>query len=148
MAPKVVSSNLTIYPLFFLLFNKYSNFTINFNKLILTNIDNFITNLNFLIRYFLLNELIWQEGFLVDFLQKKLIDNWIKKFLICASYLFNERFIFDNLIRFFLNLIIWPLHKISIFNFNNVSNLFFIFIFFFIFFYFIFYFLFVFFLMF
>jgi len=134
--------------LFFLLFNKYSNFTINFNKLILTNIDNFITNLNFLIRYFLLNELIWQEGFLVDFLQKKLIDNWIKKFLICASYLFNERFIFDNLIRFFLNLIIWPLHKISIFNFNNVSNLFFITIFFFIFFYFIFYFLFVFFLMF
>jgi hypothetical protein len=69
-----------------------------------------------------LNDLIWQEGLLIDFLQKKITDNWIRRFLINSAYLFNERVLFDRFVRFYLDLIIWPLHTISIFEFNNVAN--------------------------
>jgi hypothetical protein len=99
---------------------------------------NFTKKFYFIHQYFLLNELIWQEGLLIDFLQKKTLDNWLKKFVIYSGYLFNEKLVFDNLIKFYLNLIIYPLTKFSIFELNNVSNLIFahviifIFIFFFI----------------
>jgi len=43
---------------------------------------------------------------LIDFLQKKIADNWTKKFLIYSSYLFNEKLLFDKVIRFYLNLVI------------------------------------------
>lgn len=97
-------------------------------------LNNFLYKLYFITNYYILNELIWQEGLLIDFLQKKIIDNWVKKFLIHSSYLFNERLVFDKVIRFYLDLIIWPMHKIFIFEFNNVSSTLFVTIFFFIFF--------------
>jgi len=50
--------------------------------------------------------LVWQEGLLLDFLQKVTIDLWMRKFLVYASYLFNERLVFDNVVRFFLDFII------------------------------------------
>ena len=70
----------------------------------------------------------------MDFLQKKIADNWIKKFLIYSAYLFNERLVFDKIIKFYLDLIIWPMHKLFVFEFNNVSNTLFVTIFFFLFF--------------
>ena len=69
----------------------------------------------------MLNDLIWQDGFLIDFLQKKVIDKWMKRFLIYSAYLFNERLVFDYVVRFFIDLIVWPGHKNTIFEFNNVS---------------------------
>jgi hypothetical protein len=98
----------------------------------------FVNRSYFITNYYSLNELIWQEGLLIDFLQKKIADNWIKKFLIYSSYLFNEKLLFDKIIRFFLNLIIWPAHKLSIFDFNNTANILFMTVFFFIIFIFIF----------
>lgn len=119
---------------FFNFFIFYNNLIYNFNKIKTDYLNNFIYKTYFLFNYFLLNELIWQEGLLMDFLQKKVADNWIKKFLIYSSYLFNERLVFDKVIRFYLDLIIWPMHKLFIFEFNNVSNTLSITIFFFIFF--------------
>ncbi len=110
----------------FILYN-FKNF-----KHIYVNI--FLNKTYFIVNYYILNELIWQEGLLLDFLQKKSTDVWIKKFLIFSAYLFSERFLFDKIIRFYLDLIIWPAHKLFIFEFNNVSSTLFITIFFFIFF--------------
>jgi len=88
-------------------------------------------------KYFTTNELLWQEGLYTDFLQKKIADSWIKKFLISASYLFNEKLIFDLIIKFFINCILIPFHKFSIFEFNSLANLLFAVISILIFFYFI-----------
>ena len=112
----------------------YNVFVYNFSKLINIYLSNFLNKVYFFSNYYILNELIWQEGFLIDFLQKKVADNWVKKFLIFSSYLFNERLIFDKIIRFYLDLLIWPMHKLFIFDVNNVSSILFITIFFFIFF--------------
>ncbi len=122
----------------FNLFLFYNSFLNNFKKIKTETLNFFLFKTYFISNYYLLNELIWQEGFLIDFLQKKIADNWIKKFLIFSSYLFNEKLIFDKVIRFYLDLIIWPGHKLFIFDFNNVSNILFITIFFFILFLFIF----------
>jgi hypothetical protein len=111
-------------------------------------LNEFLFKTYFISNYYILNELIWQEGLLIDFLQKKVIDNWVKKFLIFSAYLFSERLVFDKIIRFYLDLIIWPMHKLFIFEFNNVASTLFVTIFFFIFFLFFFIFFYFFFLMF
>ncbi len=118
----------------FNLFSFYNTFVYNFKTLSVFYKNIFLNKIYFLSNYYILNELIWQEGFLIDFLQKKVADNWIKKFLIFSSYLFNERLVFDKIIRFYLDLIIWPMHKLFIFDVNNISSTLFITIFFFIFF--------------
>ncbi len=123
---------LPVYIFNFFLF--YNTLTFNFKKIKSVYLNNFLYKTYFIFNYYLLNELIWQEGLLIDFLQKKITDNWMKKFLIYSAYLFNERFVFDKIIRFYLDLIIWPMHKLFVFEFNNVSNTLFITIFFFIFF--------------
>lgn len=118
----------------FKIFYFYNSFFFNLKKIKTDLTNNFLYKTYFLSNYFILNELIWQEGLLIDFLQKKVADNWIKKFLIYSAYLFNERLVFDKVIRFYLELIIWPMHKLFIFEFNNVANTLFITIFFFFFF--------------
>jgi hypothetical protein len=138
VAPKAVGSSPSSYPMNNFLFFFYNYFIFNFFLLKKTIINDFFHKTYFLKRYFILNDLIWQEGLLIDFLQKKIIDNWVKKFLIYSSYLFNERLVFDKITRFYLDLIIWPMHKLFIFEFNNVSSTLLIIFFFFIFFFFIF----------
>jgi hypothetical protein len=61
-----------------------------------------------------------------DFLQKKVTDNWLKKFVIYSANLFSERVVFEKIIKFYLDLLIWPMHKLFIFEFNNVGGLLFI----------------------
>ena len=58
----------------------------------------------------------------MDFLQKKVADCWVRRFLIGASYLFSERLVFDTVVRFYLDTIIRALHHFSIFEFNNTAN--------------------------
>jgi hypothetical protein len=141
VAPKVAGSSPVIYPMNFVnFFLSYDSIISFFNRLRQGLITNFLIKTYFLFNYYLLNELIWQEGLLIDFLQKKIADNWVKKFLIYSAYLFNERLVFDTIIRFYLDLLIWPLHKIFIFEFNNVSGTLFINLFLFFIFIFIFYF--------
>lgn len=76
----------------------------------------------FLRDYYKLNDLIWQDGFLLDFLQKKFIDRWVRTFVIYSGYLFSERVLFDVVVRFYIDYIVWPSHAISIYEFKNVSG--------------------------
>ena len=80
-------------------------------------------NLSFLTRFYRLNDLMWQDGLLIDFLQKKVADKWIRRFLICSSYLFSERVLFKFVVRFYIDSIVWPSTVISVFEFSNVTSL-------------------------
>lgn len=134
VAPKVVGSSPSSYPLnFFKLFISYNSVSYALNNLKFDTINSFLYKSRFIGNYYLLNDLIWQEGLLLDFLQKKTVDNWIKKFLIYSANLFNERLVFDRVIRFYLDLLVWPMHKIFIFEFQNVGGILFINLFIFIF---------------
>lgn len=93
---------------------------------------NFFLNTFFLKDYFLRNELIWQEGLLIDFLQKKIVDKWTRRFLILSAYIVNERLFYDWVIRFYIDLLVWPGHKNSIFEFSSIGQTLFITVFFFI----------------
>lgn len=124
VAPKAVGSRPSSYPLntfsFFKFFNSISN---NLNHLNSLHVFFFLKNLNFVPRYYQLNELIWQDGFLLDFLQKKTLNSWIKKFVILSGNLFSEKLLFDALIKFYLNTVVYPLNFIFIFEVTNVYNL-------------------------
>lgn len=76
----------------------------------------------FLKQYYYKNTQIWQEGLLIDFLQKKIIDKWVKKFLISSGYLFNERALFDYVIRFYIDFVIWPGQKSMIFELKSIGS--------------------------
>lgn len=119
--------------IFYKFLKHYSITAFNISLIKQIYILSFFKKFIFLNSYYRLNDLIWQEGLLIDFLQKKTIDLWIKKFLIYSSYLFNERFVFEKITRFFLDLLIVPMHKIFFFEINSVTNLLFINIFMFVF---------------
>lgn len=84
-------------------------------------IDTFLIQTLFLRRYYTLNDLLWQDGFLFDFLQKKFIDKWLRKFVIYSGYIYSERLLFDWVVRFYLDLVIWVGQKNNIFEFSNVA---------------------------
>lgn len=63
--------------------------------------------------------LILNEGLLIDFLQKKIINNWISRFLIHASFIFNESAVFTNLIRIYIDYIVWILNTHTPLSFKN-----------------------------
>ena len=69
------------------------------------------------------SELIWNDGFLIDFLQKKTMDLWLRKFVIFTGFLFSERFAFETIVHLYSNNFIWSAHNISIFETNNVSEM-------------------------
>ena len=123
VAPKVEGSSPSFYPMIII---NYNFLTLKVKKIKIQLLFYISAKLLSFTNYYLLTEKLWQEGLFIDFLQKKVLDNWVKKFLISSSYLFNERMIFEKIIRFYLDFFIWPLHKFSIFEFNNVGGLLFI----------------------
>ena len=82
-----------------------------------------INSTSFLNTYYLRNELLWVDGFLFDFLQKKTADLWIRKFVIYTGFLFSERLVFEHVVRIYLDNIVWPSNNSSIFEASNVSEL-------------------------
>ncbi len=80
-------------------------------------------NTSFIPRYYHRSELIWLDGFLFDFLQKKSVDAWLRKFVINTGYIFSERMVFDQVVGVYLNNIIWPLHYIGALETDNVSEM-------------------------
>jgi len=64
---------------------------------------------------------MWQDGLLIDFLQKKVVDKWIRRFLVCSSYLFSERVLFKFVVRFYIDYVVWPATVSSLFEFSSVS---------------------------
>ena len=94
-----------------LLYLNYLWYTIKFlNK----NVTNLLINETvFLTKYYSRNENIWQDGFLFDFLQKKTVDLWVRKFVIYTGFIFSERLMFDTVVRIYIDNLIWPLHNNS-----------------------------------
>jgi len=84
---------------------------------------NFLSQMNFIEKYYIRSEYIWQDGFLFDFLQKKTADLWVRQFVIYTGFIFSERFMFENVVRLYLDYLIWPSHNFSIFETNNVSDM-------------------------
>lgn len=123
---------LLVYIIFINFFKKYIvnlNYFYNYNlfisvQLTLINIVYITINyLSFLPKYYSRNELIWVDGFLFDFLQKKSVDKWIRKFVIYTGFIFSERLVFDYVVRIYIDNIIWPLHYISMFEPSNVIEM-------------------------
>lgn len=82
-----------------------------------------LENTEFLTTFYRRNDLIWVDGFLLDFLQKKSADIWLRKFVIYSGFLFSERLVFEHVVRVYLINIIWPLHYIGFFETNNTSEM-------------------------
>lgn len=61
---------------------------------------------NDLLTYWNRVELIWQENLLIDFLQKKILDIWLKKFVTVSANIFNERLLFDVIYRIYIVVIL------------------------------------------
>ena len=93
---------------------------LDFQKTVLTRV---LLSLRFLPTYYRTNECVWQEGLLIDWLQKKIFDKWVRRFLVHSSYLVSERVIFDIVVRCYIDYVVWPLHSSSIFDFRSVSKL-------------------------
>jgi hypothetical protein len=73
----------------------------------------------FVKRYKRINDLLWQDGFLIDFLQKKIVDKWLRNFVIYSGNLFSERLLFDNVVRFFIEFIFKPVSYFFIYESNS-----------------------------
>jgi hypothetical protein len=84
---------------------------------------NILNVFSFLDVYYRRNELLWVDGFLFDFLQKKTADLWVRKFLIFTGFLFSERLVFESVVRVYLDNLIWPAHYNSFFETSNVSEM-------------------------
>lgn len=78
---------------------------------------------SFLPNYYRLNDLMWQDGLLIDFLQKKVADKWIRRFLVYSSYLFSERVLFKFVVRFYIDFVVWPMTFKGIFEVSNIALL-------------------------
>ena len=102
---------------------KTSLFSKRLNNLQRDYVTTFNHSVKLLPSYYSTNEKIWLEGLLVDWLQKSIFDKWVTRFLTHSSYLFSERVMFDFVVRFYIDYIIWPTHRFSIFDFKSVSNL-------------------------
>ena len=82
-----------------------------------------VNSSSFLNTYYLRNELLWVDGFLFDFLQKKTADLWLRKFVIFTGFLFSERLVFESVVRIYLDNLVWPSNNNSMFEASNVSEL-------------------------
>jgi len=85
--------------------------------------NNSLSTINFLPLFYARNNLLWADGFLIDFLQKKSIDLLTRKFFLFTGFLFSERFIFELVLKLYLDTLVWPLHAISIFEVANTIEL-------------------------
>jgi hypothetical protein len=72
--------------------------------------------------YYKLTNLLWQDGLIIDFLQKKILDKWIRQFLINSSNIFNERIVFKFVIKFYMDFLLWPQNTYSYFELRNVAS--------------------------
>lgn len=102
------------------LLNRLSKGLGNSKKVVKFVLTSNVKRLSFLPKYYSRNELMWNDGFLVDFLQKKSVDMWIRKFVIYTGFLFSERLVFDSVVRLYLDNLLWPLHYVGLFESNNV----------------------------
>lgn len=102
--------------------NKYTAFASRAKSLINYYTTQALVIFSFLPSYYKINDLMWQDGLLIDFLQKKVVDKWMRRFLVYSSYLFSERVMFEFVVRFYIDFIVWPSTKHAPFDFFNVAT--------------------------
>lgn len=73
--------------------------------------------------YYQLTSLLWEDGLLIDFLQKKILDKWIKQFLINSANIFNERILFKFIIKFYMDFVLLPQNLYSYFEVRDIASL-------------------------
>ena len=113
-----------IYMLLVKQFNLYLNVLTQSTSFFINSLlVNVLHRTNFIEKYYIRSEYIWQDGFLFDFLQKKTADLWVRQFVIYTGFIFSERFMFENVVRLYLDYLIWPGHNLSLFETNNVSDM-------------------------
>ena len=101
-----------------------TNYTLITNRLKLTTrttLVSLVLAFTPLARYYRINDLMWQDGLLIDFLQKKVADKWIRRFLVSSSYLYSERVLFTFVTRFYIDFVVWPLTSLTTFEFMNIA---------------------------
>lgn len=82
-----------------------------------------IDHLTFLPKYYQRNENLWNDSLLIDFLQKKTIDSWLRQYVICTGFLFSEKVVFEALVRMYNDTLTWPLHNHHITEVSNVASM-------------------------
>lgn len=102
---------------------KYNQVAYLKTPIVSAKLDSFLTNTSYLKSYYLRSDLLWQEGLLMDFLQKKVLDKWVRRFLIHSANILSERFIFDKLIKVYGDFVVWAGTQKNIFEFTNVASL-------------------------
>lgn len=70
------------------------------------SLNSAVYKLSFLPKFYKYTDLLWQDGLIIDFLQKKFADRFIRTFLIYSAYLFSERVMFDFVTRFYIDTIV------------------------------------------
>ena len=82
-------------------------------------LNKFLKSTYFLPSYYRLAELMWQEGLFIDFLQKKVLDKWVRRHLILTNNLFNDGILARRVVDFYWFLINLPTHHTNLFFFNG-----------------------------
>jgi hypothetical protein len=85
--------------------------------------ESYIHKFNFVPKFYVRNENMWNDGFLFDFLQKKTADAWVRRFVVYTGFLFSERIVFEFIVRIYLDNFIWNLHSKSLFESSNTSEM-------------------------
>ena len=60
---------------------------------------------------------------LIDFLQKKSADIFVRKFVIFTGFLFSERLAFDYVVRIYIDNLTSPLQTLGSIEVDNVSSM-------------------------
>lgn len=68
--------------------------------------------------------LLWQEGLLIDFLQKKLVDRWLRAFVITSANLFSDKVAFEFVYRVYILLFLDQLFRFNGGDYDTVAGLF------------------------
>ena len=74
-------------------------------------------------RYLSQTALIWQEGLMVDFLQKKVVDRWLRTFVSASANLFSDKVIFELIYRFYITLFLDKILRFNVSEHDNISSL-------------------------
>lgn len=85
--------------------------------------DYVLSRLIFIEIYYVRSANMWGDGFLLDFLQKKTMDLWIRQYVIYTGFIFSERFIFYSIVRSYVDNIVWPTHRLNIFEYGSIGGM-------------------------
>lgn len=86
-------------------------------------LSNLMLKSSFIDIFWLRSYLIWNDGFLFDFAQKKTADLWVRKFVILTGFLFSDRYLFDSLVRIYNDNFINQLQNFSTVEVENVNSM-------------------------